>query len=182
MVNDSDEALVTSFIEQADGAAMETLFRRHLPRVYALASRYLPIREDAEEAVSETLLRAFRALKARQFRGEASLKTWLARVAVNVCLERLRQPRLPILSLSDIEDVPAAPPGRSSVIGDAIAVLPDAYRLVVTLCDLEGYTADEAAAVLGRSVTATKSLHYRARRMLRDALDDIERGSEQRRT
>lgn len=173
MVDESDELLAARFAERRDGAAMEVLFRRHLPRIHGLASRYMHLREDAEEATSETFLRAFRALRARQFRGEASVGTWLAKITVNVCLERIRQPRLPTLSFDEIEDVVGAgarQDDRADIAG-ALELLPDAQRLAITLCDLEGYSAQEASAILGRSLTATKSLHYRARRELKEILD-----------
>lgn len=171
-----DETLTRRFAETGHGRALEVLYRRHLPKVYSLTRRYFQQREDAEEAASETFLRAFRALRERQYREEASFRTWLLRIAVNVCLERLRQPRLPTLSF---EALPGdlfgyVPPGRSD-LQDALTTLPDDQRLAVTLCDLEGYSAREAALVLNRSVTALKSLHYRARRALRDALEKGER-------
>lgn len=167
---DSDERLASRFVDHASQRAMETLFRRHLPRVYSLARRYFAIREDAEEASSETFMRVFRSLKAGQFRGESSFKTWVLKIASNVCIERLRQPRLPTLSLDSVGELSEPERGRSSALYDAIESLPDAQRLVLTLCDIEGYSAAEAAAVLGRSLTATKSIHYRARRALRDLL------------
>jgi len=182
MVYESDENLVRDFAERGDGGAMETLFRRHLQRVYGLASRYLSVREDAEEATSETFLRAFRALRARQFRGEASLATWLAKVTVNVCIERLRQPRLPTLAFDDLDEIEVRHDQPRHDIQDAVAQLPDPQRLVLTLCDLEGYTAIEAAAILGRSLTATKSLHYRARGTLREILERAEGDQAQRET
>ena len=173
MLDVSDERLAFAFAQDGRGDAMEELFRRHLPRVYGLSRRYFKIREDAEEATSETFLRAFRALRAGQFRGEASFVTWLLRIAANTCLERIRQPRLPELALDRFPDL-----ASSSVSGrdhqdlfDAIALLPDDQRLALTLCDLEGYQAAEAASVLGRTLAATKSLHYRARRSLKNLLE-----------
>src|SRR5579883_2846681 len=102
MDSESDEMLAWAFAGEGDGRAMETLFRRNLPRVYSLTRRYFAVREDAEEASSEAFLRAFRALGAGQFRAESSFRTWLLKIAANVCLERLRQPRLPTLSLSEM--------------------------------------------------------------------------------
>ena len=171
---ESDEVLAQSVAEDGNGRALEALFRRHLPRVYSLARRYFAVREDAEEASSEAFLRAFRALAGGQFRGEASFRTWLLRIAANVCLERLRQPRLPTLSLTDLpEDLFAmAPASVRDDLREALGRLDDDHRLILTLCDLEGYEAKEAAQILGRSPTATKSLHYRARRALRDQMEE----------
>jgi RNA polymerase sigma-70 factor (ECF subfamily) len=164
---ESDEAL-TQVVERGGAAgaqAVTILYHRTLPRVYSLCRRYFAVREDAEEATSEALLRALRALSAGQYRGDSRYLTWLLRIASNVCIERLRQPRLPTLSLdslSSLGDVhePLAPEPSSS----------DQQVLAITLCDLEGYTAREAAEIMGRSPEAMKSLHYRARRALRDRL------------
>ena len=167
-----DDKLVKLFVEHRSERAMETLFRRHLPAVYSLTLRYFTVREDAEEAASETFLRIFRALRSGQYRGAASLRTWALKIAANVCIERLRQPRLPTLSLDGLGDLPAVSADETrDNVRDAISQLPDAQRLVLTLCDIEGYTADEAAAIIERTVTATKSLHYRARRTLRGLLE-----------
>jgi RNA polymerase sigma-70 factor (ECF subfamily) len=167
----SDRRLVQSFADHANQHVMEVLFRRHLPRVYSLARRYFVVREDAEEAASETFVRVFRALRSGQFRGESSFATWTLRIAANVCLERLRQPRLPTLSLDDLGEISAPYHQDQTGVYEALALLPDPYRLILTLCDIEGSSAAEASEILGRSITATKSIHYRARRALRDVLE-----------
>jgi RNA polymerase sigma-70 factor (ECF subfamily) len=173
---DDDERLAAQYGAEGDARALETLFRRHLEATYAFARRFLPTREDAEEAASETWLRAGRALRAGGFRGESRFKTWLLGIVRLVCLERLRQPRLPTLSLSGLTgrgDWVLFAPEKDPVsdLDDALASLSDDHRLVLTLCDLQGLTAAEAAIVLGRTTAATKSLHGRARRALRDALE-----------
>ena len=175
---EDDERLAARYGAEGDARALETLFRRHLEATYAFARRFLPTREDAEEAASETWLRAGRALRAGGFRGESRFKTWLLGIARLVCLERLRQPRLPTLSLSGLAETDRGDwvlfaPEKDSVsdLDDALTSLSDDHRLVLTLCDLQGLTAAEAAIVLGRTTAATKSLHGRARRALRDALE-----------
>ncbi len=179
-----DEALAAQCVGGADGPdarALETLFRRHVGGTYGFARRFLAAREDAEEAVSETWLRAGRALRAGQFRGESAFRTWLLGITRRVCLERLRQPRLPTLSLTGLPEsargdwvlFPAAPDPASD-LDDALASLSDDHRLVLTLCDLQGLTDAEAAPLLGRAPSATKSLRTRARRALRDALLKME--------
>ncbi len=172
---EEDERLASHYQSEGDGRALETLFRRHIEATYAFARRFLTTREDAEEAASETWLRAGRALRAGSWRGESRFKTWLLGIARRVCLERLRQPRLPTLSLSGLTDrgdwVLFSPgPEAVSDLDEALAALSDDHRLVLTLCDLQGLTAAEAAEILGRTTAATKSLHGRARRALRDAL------------
>jgi len=183
-----DERLADEYTRSGDAQILETLYRRHVDSTYAFARRFLDTREDAEEATSECWLRAFRALRAGQFRGAAKFKSWLFGVCRHVCLERLRQPRLPTLTLSGIDvtdrgDWNLFPStgrdgGRSSEVSEALSTLSEDHRMVLTLCDLHGFTAAEAAEIIDRSVAATKSLHIRARRALRDALADEELGDE----
>ena len=166
----TDEQLVSRFMSVGDGRALEALFRRHMESVYRLARRYFAVREDAEEVVSETFFRCFRALGDGQYRGESLFRTWLTRITINVCQERLRQPRLPTLLLDALSET-AAPETEPGDVQLALGKLPDDQRLALILCDLEGYEAKEASLIIGRSVTAVKSLHYRARRTLRDILE-----------
>ena len=179
---EDDERLAARYGAEGDARAMETLFRRHIEATYAFARRFLATREDAEEAASETWLRAGRALRAGNWRGESRFKTWLLGIARLVCLERLRQPRLPTLSLSGLTETdrgdwvlftPAPDPVSS--LDEALASLTDDHRLVLTLCDLQGLTAAEAAVILDRTPAAAKSLHGRARRALRNALEHLEK-------
>ena len=174
---DDDERLAADYADSRDARALETLFRRHLDATYAFARRFLGSREDAEEAASETWLRAGRALRAGRFRGESRFKTWLLGIARLVCLERLRQPRLPTLSLSGLAEtnrgdwVLFSPvPDPVSDLEAALATLSENHKLILTLCDLQGLSSAEAGAILGRTAAAAKSLHGRARRALRDAL------------
>lgn len=178
---EDDERLAARYGAEGDAQALETLFRRHVAATHGFARRFLPTREDAEEAVSECWLRVFRSLRAGGFRGESRFKTWLLGVTRLVCLERLRQPRLPTLSLSGLAETSrgdwllfAPAPDPVSDLDDALAALSDDHRLVLTLCDLQGLTAAEAAPILSRTVAATKSLHGRARRALRGALTETE--------
>lgn len=182
---EDDERLAARYAGEGDAQALETLFRRHVAATLGFARRFLPTREDAEEAASECWLRVFRSLRAGGFRGESRFKTWLLGVARHVCLERLRQPRLPTLSLSGLPETDrgdwvlfASAPDPVSDLDDALASLTDDHRLVLTLCDLQGLTAAEAAPLMSRTVAATKSLHGRARRALRDALMDMREENE----
>ena len=174
---DDDEALAARYSADGDARALETLFRRHLDATYTFARRFLASREDAEEAASETWLRAGRALRAGRFRGESRFKTWLLGIARLVCLERLRQPRLPTLSLSGLTETNhgdwvlfSPEPDPVSDLEAALATLTEDHRLVLTLCDLQGLSSAEAGVILGRTAAAAKSLHGRARRALRDSL------------
>ncbi len=179
---EDDERLAARCGAEGEARALETLFRRHIEATYAFARRFLATREDAEEAASETWLRAGRALRAGGFRGESRFKTWLLGITRLVCLERLRQPRLPTLSLSGLTETDRGDwvlfaPERDprSELDEALAALTDDHRLVLILCDWQGLTISEAAVILGRTPTATKSLHGRARRALRAAWETLEK-------
>ena len=174
---EDDERLAADYADGGDARALETLFRRHLDATYVFARRFLASREDAEEAASETWLRAGRALRAGRFRGESRFKTWLLGIARLVCLERTRQPRLPTLSLSGLAETDrgdwvlfSPDPDPVSDLDAALASLSEDHKLILTLCDLQGLSSAEAGVILGRTAAAAKSLHGRARRALRDAL------------
>jgi RNA polymerase sigma-70 factor (ECF subfamily) len=176
---DDDDRLAARYTAEGDTAAMETLYRRHVAATYGFARRFLPTVEDAEEATSESWFRVFRALRDGQFRGQAAFKTWVFGICRNVCSERIRQPRLPMLSLSDLQEshreswsLFEPQPSPPSGISEALTSLSDDHRLILTLCDLEGFTAIEAAKIMGRTPAAAKSLHIRARRALRDRLQE----------
>jgi len=172
-----DERLAAQYAAEGDARALEILYRRHVTSTYGFARRFLTTVEDAEEATSETWLRVFRALRAGQYREQAAFRTWVFGICRNVCSERLRQPRLPTLSLSDIGEslrdhwtLFEPQPAPESALSEALASLSEDHRLILTLCDLQGFTATEAAEIIGRTPAATKSLHLRARRALRDIM------------
>ncbi|MDX1934362.1 MAG: sigma-70 family RNA polymerase sigma factor [Capsulimonadales bacterium] len=176
---DAYEARLVARFRQGDARALETLFDRYVDRALGLAVRLTETREDAEEVTQEAFLRVFR--QARQFRGDApTFGPWLFAIVRNLAADKRRQLRLPTLSLSSLE-LSSAPADRSaeeewqrhaerSALLNALDTLPEEWKVVLTLCDLEEVTHAEAAAALGKSVAATKSLLYRARRALRDRL------------
>ena len=178
---EDDERLAALYAAEGDPDALEALYRRHVAGTFGFARRYMAALEDAEEATSETWLRVFRILRSGGYRGQSAFRTWVFGICRNVCSERLRQPRLPTLSLSDLGETyrdhgtlfePQASP--VSDIDEALASLSDDHRTVLTLCDLHGFTSQEAAEIIGRTPAATKSLHLRARRALRDRMQEME--------
>lgn len=180
-----DERLALEYAKTFDPQQLETLYRRHVDGTYAFARRYLSTQEDAEEAISECWLRVFRSLRNGGYRGESRFRSWVFGICRLVCLERRRQPRLPTLSLSLFTDndrgewrlFPPAPEPHN-MVSDALDSLTEDHRLILTLCDLHGFTAAEAAEVINRSPAATKSLHVRARQALREALLVLEKETE----
>jgi RNA polymerase sigma-70 factor (ECF subfamily) len=170
----TDRDLVDLFVSRQDEDAFRLLFRRHTPRVYALALRLMGGRRaDAEDVVQEMWHRASRRL--RTFEWRSALSTWLASIAINCARERLRGlDRLP-LSLAEI-DVPSRPPAASPAAVDldrAIARLPDGCRAVLVLHDVEGFTHEEIGRQLEIAVGTSKSQLSRARRLLRARLTAV---------
>jgi RNA polymerase sigma-70 factor, ECF subfamily len=170
VTGDRDRELdaVRAFLATRDEAAFRVLYRSQTPALYALALRLAGgDAREAEELVQEGWTRAVRLLAT--FRGESRLRTWLAGLVVNVRRERIRAVWRDA-PLSEVE--PAA-----SVDGDAvvdlersIASLPAGARDVFVLHDVEGYTHEEIAAMLGIVAGTSKSQLARARRLLRQAL------------
>jgi RNA polymerase sigma-70 factor (ECF subfamily) len=167
-----------------DRAAFEALVRRHERRVYRVAMALLGNPEDAADALQDCFLQAYRHLD--QFRGAARFSTWLVRIAVNAALQQ-RRDRDGAASLDELmaagEFMPArlhpwhpSPEqlyGRQELrrlVEQAVAALPEPYRAVLVLRDLEGLSAEETAAALGLTVPAVKSRLHRARLVLREYL------------
>ncbi len=167
-----ERRLVARF-RTGDPDALGTLFEIYVDRVFAFTRHILGNKEDAEEVTSEVFLRAFE--RAATLRDEGSFRGWLFRIARNLCLDRLRQPRLLWLETEDGEA--SSDGGRASsrmesqiVIKQALAELTEEHRVVLILCDMEQWDAKEVAEWLGKSLPATKSMLYRARKSLRERL------------
>jgi RNA polymerase sigma-70 factor (ECF subfamily) len=164
---------------------------RYRADVWRLASQLCEHREDAEDVTQSALLKAAQHLDG--FRWEASLRTWLHRIATNEC-RMLRRRRAPLsldqmLEEAATQQQPAEPPAtgpgpeeaaveaetRRHVI-TALAGLPDHYRTAVLLKDGLGLPAEDVAAAMGITVPAARSVLHRARAALRDALAATGRG------
>ncbi len=167
------EKRLVARLQAGEAEALGVLFDLHVDRVFAFARHLLGSREDAEEVVTEAFLRAFQ--RAADFRGECPFRGWLFGITRNLCIDRLRQPRLLLLEPDAFErhtdhGQAAAQMETSLVVRQALAQLSEEHRLVLTLCDVEEWDAHEVAAIMERSLPATKSLLYRARRALRTQL------------
>lgn len=175
---DPDEALVTR-VGDGDPAAVRALVARKLPRLLALAARMLGDPAEAEDVAQETMMRAWK--QAASWRpGAAKFDTWLHRVALNLCYDRLRR-RREIATDSPPERADEGPaPDRGLEAADvgarvaaAMQALPDRQREAVVLCHYQELSNIEAAALMGVSVEALESLLSRGRRALRAALSDM---------
>ncbi|MEM1357569.1 MAG: sigma-70 family RNA polymerase sigma factor [Bacteroidota bacterium] len=157
---------------RGERTAQRELYLRESPGVFHLIIRLVANRMDAEDLTQECFLQAFRRLS--QFRGEAALRTWIKRIAINLSIAHLRQER-PLLVLSEEMDIPdtettSLPQMDMQKVHQAIKKLPEGCRLVLTLYLLEGYRHKEIAEILGVSVSTVKSQYWRAKKLLRQTL------------
>ena len=163
---------------EGDAAAFEDVYRRHAGRLYNVVRRMLGSAEEAEDLVQEVFLQAHRKLGS--FRGDSSLGTWLYRLAMNHCLDVLRNRQTKMAHLTDSMDAPnaaavAAPgPALGAVsridLERAIATLPPACRAAFLLHDVEGFGHTEVASILGISDGTSKSQVHKARLRIREKL------------
>jgi RNA polymerase sigma-70 factor, ECF subfamily len=176
---------------QGDSTAFRAMIRRHDKYLYRVARSVLQNDEEAEDAVQETFIRAYTALA--DFRGDASLRTWLTRIALNEAARRRKRKR----STVDLDALQAAqernsrsPHARSLTAPDgdpekaaarsqirtllekAIDDLPAAFRTIFIMRDVEDISIKDAAEQLGLREETVKTRLHRARRMLRETLGD----------
>jgi RNA polymerase sigma-70 factor (ECF subfamily) len=170
----SDEALMLR-VGRGDAAACRTLVERHLPRMVAFARRLLGNQSDAEDVAQEVFLRLWS--RAADWRPEAKLSTWMHRVALNLCRDRMRRVAPPPLEEAPepADPAPSATDGvRRAELAErverALTGLPERQRAALALCHYQGLSNTEAAEVLGVRVAALESLLSRGRRALRTAL------------
>jgi RNA polymerase sigma-70 factor (ECF subfamily) len=185
-----DQASFVALLRDKDPAACEALVRQFGGKMLTIAHRYLRCDEDCADAVQEAFVSAFQAIGT--FAGQSKLDTWLHRILVNVCLMKLRnRSRRQTCSIEDL--LPAfdasghyAQPIRSwhqgpderllrdetrALVRRCIDVLPDDYRTVLLLRDIEQLSTEETAKMLGAAPNTIKTRLHRARQALRTLLD-----------
>jgi RNA polymerase sigma-70 factor (ECF subfamily) len=179
-----DAALLAAYAA-GDAAAARALTLRLAPRLIAAAARLLGDRTEAEDVAQETLLRLWRA--AADWPVRVPPEAWARRVAVNLCLDRLRRrPTAPLEAAHAVTDpAPTAAAAleaadRAAAVAAALAALPDRQRAAVALRHFEGRSNPDIAAALGVGVEAVESLLARGRRALARALGPGEAEGESR--
>ncbi|MFN8170907.1 MAG: RNA polymerase sigma factor SigM [Candidatus Nanopelagicales bacterium] len=175
MTDVSDAELLAAHVA-GDPHAFETLVRRHRDRLWAVALRTTKDPEEASDALQDALISAYR--RADQFRGDSAVTTWLHRIVVNASLDRLR--RRAARPAGTLPDDDETLPGRvvadpvdhldrretQLVVLEALAELPEEQRAAVILVDVEGWSVEEAARMLGCPAGTVKSRCFRGRAKL----------------
>jgi RNA polymerase sigma-70 factor (ECF subfamily) len=179
--------------QQGDAEAFEIIYQRHSGRVYALCLRMLRDPVEAEDRAQEVFIQLFR--KIHTYRGESAFSTWLHRLTANLVLMHLRRKKPISISLDEVtasdegDDRPrneiGGPDPRLSGLIDrlnlqwAIDQLPEGYREIFVLYDVQGYEHSEIAKILGRSIGNSKSQLHKARKRLRELLGRARRRNRQ---
>jgi RNA polymerase sigma-70 factor, ECF subfamily len=167
----SDADLLRAHVA-GDAAAFEELVRRHRDRLWAVALRTMRDREDAADALQDALISAYKA--AGSFRGDSAVTTWLHRIVVNACLDRMRR-RHSRATVQLPEDGPHEPADTRDrlaerdtrmAVDEALGQLPVEQRAAVVLVDVEGWSVAETAAMLGVPEGTVKSRCARGRARL----------------
>ena len=170
-----------------DEAAFETIYQIHSRRVYALCLRMVGDPAEAEDLTQEAFLQLFR--KIHTFRGESAFSSWLHRLTANIVLMRFRKKRVAAVSLDELtrsdeeRERPiiefGAPDLRLVGVFDrvnlqtAIEQLPEGYKSMFVLHDVHGFEHNEIATMLGCSVGNSKSQLHKARKRLRELLNEV---------
>ena len=173
-----DERQLVSRVLAGDAEAERTLYDLHVDRVYRLAYRLAGDDDLARDFTQDTFVRAFDRLG--DFRGESSLSTWLHTIALSVSLNGLRKvKRIRGREVEMDEELAGharhwgAEPDLKVRLQRAIDALPEGYRTVFVMHDVEGYTHEEIAAALGVQPGTSKAQLFRARARLRESLADF---------
>jgi len=185
-----DQASFVARLRDKDPAACEALVRQFGGKLLTIAHRYLRCDEDCADAVQEAFVSAFQAIGT--FAGQSRLDTWLHRILVNVCLMKLRnRSRRQTCSIEDLlpafdESGHYVQPIRGwrqgpderllrdetrALVRRCIDALPDDYRTVLLLRDIEQLSTEETAKILGAAANTIKTRLHRARQALRTLLD-----------
>lgn len=181
-IEDLDDAGLVEHARQRNPAAFWLIIKRHNQRLHRIARTVLNDDVEAEDVLQETYIRAFTHLA--EFHAEAQLSTWLTRIALNEALGRRRK-RRPTVDVKSIEDMiapfSAHNPGPEeaaalaeirSLLEGAVSDLPEPFRIVFVMRDVEEMSIEETAFLLALRPQTVSTRLYRARQLLRVALRD----------
>lgn len=181
-----DKELVSAYIDSNDPDLFGELVARHSDRVFSICIRMTSNRADALDASQEVFIRLLR--KIHLYDGSSAFTTWLHRVASNVCYDQLRARKrtpLPVDEVPEIADLSHLTSMDAielkPSIDEALALLPEDYRIPVVLRDMEGLSYEEIQEALGIPAGTVRSRIHRGRRLLADLLRNLVEGTERQR-
>lgn len=155
------------------------LYRQYCDAMFCVAKRYLNSREDAEDAVQESFVKAFQKLY--QYKEEVTFGAWLKRIVINHCLDRVKAEKERLLSIEDVFPEVAEEEEKEWLVADsvtpgmvvrAIEQLPEGSRYVVMLFLMEGYDHEEISEILGITEVNSRTLLFRGKKKLREMLKE----------
>ena len=183
----TDEGVLVAQAREGDARSFSELVRRYENKIFRLAQHVTQNREDAEDVLQETFMKAYEHLD--QFQGNSKFYTWIVRIAVNQALMKLRRRKTDrsvsldetidtgddtvVREIAGWDEDPEARYGREElgrILSTAVESLEPPYRSVFVLRDIDELSTEETAEVLGLSVPAVKSRLLRARLQLREKL------------
>lgn len=172
----TDEQLLAAHVA-GDRFAFEELFNRYQPQLYQLARITIRCPDDARDALQDAMLSAH--CGAPKFRNDCSVSSWLYRIVVNACLDRLRRhkarPTTPLEAIASAGSIGDPAPGLDTaiVIERALMCLPIEQRAAIVTVDMQGFSVAEAARILGIPEGTVKSRRARARSKLATTLGHL---------
>jgi RNA polymerase sigma-70 factor (ECF subfamily) len=182
-IEDLDDAGLVEYARQRDPAAFWLIIKRHNQRLHRVARAVLNDDTEAEDVLQETYIHAFTHLA--EFRAEARLSTWLTRIALNEALGRRRKRRPTVVDVKAIEGMVAPfsahkpDPEEAAALAEirsllerAVGGLPEPFRIVFVMRDVEEMSIEETALLLALRPQTVSTRLFRARRLLREALRD----------
>ena len=182
----TSEQRLSEQCSKQDGQAFRELYDNFGGRLFSLCLRYIPDRNDAEDALQDSFIKIIHSISSFRYKGEGSLYAWMSRIVMNQCLDRLRKDRgkpltdIEVTQLDGIADSEPDAAGIESIPEDElirmVGRLPAGYRAVFNMYAVEGYSHKEIARALGIKEKTSSSQYFKARAMLATMIKEYEKG------
>lgn len=163
-------------IKEGDSTAMQELYSRYVGYAMAIALRYVPDRDDAQDVIHDSFVKILTSINRFTYRGEGSLKAWILRIVANEAISFIKQKgkfsfvdEMPDLESQDEPAVEKVPP---QVLNQMIGELPDGYRVVLNMYVFEQKSHKEIAKELGIKESTSASQYLRAKKLLAKEIND----------
>lgn len=172
---ESEKQLLSS-ARKGDRAAMHRLYQRYAGYAMAICLRYIPRRDDVDDVMQDSFVKVLTSLSSFEYRGEGSLRSWIARIVANEALDFVRRGSKITFTDDVPDDVEPSDPDidgiSDDVLADMIARLPDGYRMVLNMYVFEEMSHKEIASRLGISTGTSASQFHHAKKMLAKMIND----------